>query len=202
MDDKINKLFISVLGYWQVGKSCMISNLLGFPFDNYIVATRGLDYTNISVNLNNKEIKLKICDTVGGPKYRNISSSTIPISDGFLLVFSLDLRPSFEEIKYWLNIIKDYFDMNEKAIIIVGNKNDIDKREISYEEASKFAELNNFKYFETSAINGNNIQNVFNVLYNDTYNKKIESNLLFKNRIKDQDFNKNHLLNLYKYYLN
>ena len=47
-------------------------------------------------------------------------------------------------------------------ICLIGNKIDLEeKREVSYEEGKNFAEENNLLYFETSAKDGNNIQEIF-----------------------------------------
>ena len=47
-------------------------------------------------------------------------------------------------------------------ICLIGNKIDLeDKREVSYEEGKNFAEENNLLFFETSAKDGNNIQEIF-----------------------------------------
>ena len=43
-------------------------------------------------------------------------------------------------------------------IYLIGNKSDLeDKRQVTYEEGKKFADENNLVFFETSALNGNNI---------------------------------------------
>ena len=143
------KFYISILGYQRVGKSSIISSYFGFPFDDNVVPTRGIDYITDIAEFENKNYKFKIYDTVGGIKYRSISSKAIQRADGFLLVFSLDMSSSFDEVKYWLNIIKEKVNIEEKAIILVGNKNDIKGREIPFEEVSSFVESNHLKYFET-----------------------------------------------------
>lgn len=57
--------------------------------------------------------------------------------------------------------------------MLIGNKLDLsDQREVSYEEASKFAEENGLIYMETSAKNGDNVEEVFV-----TTAKKIHSNI-------------------------
>ena len=47
-------------------------------------------------------------------------------------------------------------------ICLIGNKTDLEeKREVSYEEGKNFAEENNLLFFETSAKDGKNIQEIF-----------------------------------------
>ena len=47
-------------------------------------------------------------------------------------------------------------------ICLIGNKIDLEnKREVSYEEGKNFAKENELLFFETSAKEGNNIQEIF-----------------------------------------
>ena len=47
-------------------------------------------------------------------------------------------------------------------ICLIGNKIDLEEqREVSYEEGKNFAEENEILFFETSAKEGNNIQEIF-----------------------------------------
>ena len=47
-------------------------------------------------------------------------------------------------------------------ICLIGNKIDLEEqREVSYEEGKNLAEENNLLFFETSAKDGNNIQEIF-----------------------------------------
>ena len=47
-------------------------------------------------------------------------------------------------------------------IYLIGNKSDLeDKRQVTTEEGKQFANENNLKFYETSALNGNNIEEIF-----------------------------------------
>ena len=85
-------------------------------------------------------------------------------------------------------------------ICLIGNKIDLEnKREVSYEEGKNFAEENNLLFFETSAKEGNNIQEIFvqsatNIL--DKINNgeiKLETSdngIKINNSVEDEDYNK------------
>lgn len=54
--------------------------------------------------------------------------------------------------------------------MIVGHKADCDtERQVSYREGSSFAQLNGLKYIETSAKNGQNVEETFQSLAKDIY---------------------------------
>ena len=82
--------------------------------------------------------------------------------EGFLLVYSIDSKQSFEEIKTFQQQIlrvkdKDYF-----PIIIVGNKCDLEQdRVVSKEEGLALARSFGCKFMETSAKQRINVEQSF-----------------------------------------
>jgi len=190
---KRTKFNVSILGESSVGKTSMINSLKGFEFDPNQIATIGVDDFTDEAKFENKEYKFKIFDTAGQERYKCISTNTIQLADGFLIVFSVTDKKSFELLDKWVNNINDSVDIKSKILILAGNKADIedDKREVSREEAENYANLNNFLYFETSAKSGLNIKEVFNKLYEDIFNlnKKLTDR---KNiQLTKEDKNKN-----------
>ena len=132
---KRTKFNVCLLGEGQVGKTCIVLVYTGHQFDENTLMTVGLDNYIDTKKINGVEYKFKIFDTAGQERYRSISHQTIQISDGFLIVFSVISRNSFEQISYWINVIEDNSDIKKKAIILIGNKIDVGNREVSYEEA-------------------------------------------------------------------
>ena len=190
---KRTKFNVSILGESSVGKTSMINNLKGYEFDPVQIATIGVDDFNDEVEFENKKYKFKIFDTAGQERYKCISTNTIQLADGFLIVFSVEDKNSFELLDKWMNCINETVDIKTKIIILAGNKADIDddKRQVSREEAENYAQSNKLNYFETSAKSGLNIKEVFNKLYEDIFNlnKKLvgEKNI----ELTKEDKNKN-----------
>jgi small GTP-binding protein len=173
---KRTKFNISLLGDTQVGKSSMVEVLTGNPFQETRVSTIGIENVLQSAVFDGKKYLFKIFDTAGQERFESISSQTIKIADGFLLVFSVDKKVTFERIEKWIESIKSNVDITKKVLILCGNKIDIEEREVSNEEAMKYASEKNIKYFETSAKTGFGIKEVFEQLYSDIYelNKSLE----------------------------
>lgn len=68
-----------------------------------------------------------------------------------------------------VNYIEDIRSNSDKDCIVylIGNKVDLDdKREVSRMEAENFAKRNNIKYFETSAVQNNGVNETFEKLIN------------------------------------
>jgi small GTP-binding protein len=190
---KRTKFNVSILGESSVGKTSMINSLKGYEFDPNQIATIGVDDFIDEAKFENKEYKFKIFDTAGQERYKCISTNTIQIADGFLIVFSVTDRKSFELLDNWINNINESVDIKSKILILAGNKADIDddKREVSREEAESYAKSNNLPYFETSAKSGLNIKEVFNKLYEDIFN--LNKKIIDKKNIEliKEDKNKN-----------
>ena len=177
---KRTKFNVSILGESTVGKTSMCSVYLGNKFTDSTMFTIGLESTLIPIKFDGKQYKFKIFDTAGQERYRSISKSTINIADGFLLVYAVDNIKTYETLEQWIQSIKEKCDINKKVLILVGNKIDKEKREVTKEEASLFAKNNNIKYFETSAKDGTGIKEIFSLLFEEVYKKYIEIEKLEK----------------------
>ena len=194
---KRTKFNVSLLGEASVGKTCMINSLKGFPFDENQIATIGIDDVMDQAKFENNSYKFKIFDTAGQERYRSISTQTVQLADGFLIVFAVDSKQSFERVSYWIETITDKVNINQKALILVGNKCDVDedKKQVTRETAEELAKSYKMKYFETSAKTGSNIKNVFHQLYKDIYvlskklDKKEGDNFKLDNVVEDNDDN-------------
>ena len=168
---KRTKFNICLLGESQVGKTCMTSVFIGQPFDEHSLTTLGLENVLSKTRIDGEEYTFKIFDTAGQERYKSIAQSTIQLSDGFLIVFDVSMKSTFERVIDWINFIDDRVNINEKVLILVGNKIDKEEREVSDEVALNFAKEKKMKYFETSAKTGVGIKEVFNALYQDVYKK-------------------------------
>ena len=102
-----------------------------------------------------------------------------PQSACALLVFDISDRSTFTSLPTWLSDVKTHATNEHLQIILVGNKADLeDRRQVSEEEAQKFARDNRILYMETSAKTGLNIERVFL----ETARRQIIVELLIKSR--------------------
>ena len=167
---KRKKFNVSILGETQVGKTNMVCVLKGQGFQPQILSTIGIDNFVDKAVFDNTEYTFKIFDTAGQERYQKVvADSTIKIADGFLMVFSVDKAETLQKINYWLNFIDQHTNLKEKVLLLVGNKIDLQNREVSNEEGFNFAKERKMKYFETSAKTGFGIKEAFQQLYKDIY---------------------------------
>ena len=171
------KFNISLLGESQVGKTSIVKKLKNDDFSDDGLTTAGLDSYIDEAEFDGKKYKFKIFDTAGQERFKSISKTTIKFSEGFMVIFSVIDRQSFERVGEWIDSIKDTVQLQTKSIYLIGNKIDVSNREVLKEEAVEYAKMNNLKYFETSAKTGHGIREVFEQLYQDIYNLQKELGL-------------------------
>jgi len=105
---------------------------------------------------------LDVLDTAGQEEYAAMREQYMRTGEGFLLVYSIDSKQSFEEIRTFQQQIlrvkdKDYF-----PIIIVSNKCDLEQdRVVSKEEGMQLARSFGCRFMETSAKQRINVEQAF-----------------------------------------
>ena len=168
------------LGETGVGKTCIILRYTDNKFTRNQMSTVGIDFKIKIIQLKAKIINLLRCHTAGQERFRNITNQYYNGADGILLIFDVTNRKSFENVTYWMNQIGAKSDREKIGLILVGNKTDEEKREVSKEEGELFGKNNNIKYIETSALSNHNIKECFDELLNQIFKKKeikIEENI-------------------------
>lgn len=167
-DEYDEKIKIMVIGESKIGKTSLISRYCNNEFFGGVyLSTIGIDFQIKDLNIKNKKIRLQIWDTAGQERYRNIAKNYFQSGDGFVIVYDISNRESFEKLDYWIEQIKTNAQENIK-LILFGNKCDItDDREVSKEDGEEYAKKNKIKFFEVSAKEGTNVVNAFETFVND-----------------------------------
>ena len=160
---------ILLIGDSSVGKTSLIQRYANGIFKEEYLATVGLDYYTKQEMINNLNVLVKLWDTAGQERFKALTPNYFRNAEGVVLAYDVTNSESFENLKFWINSIKS--NLGEKnifiPIIIIGNKIDMeDMRDITKEDASKFAKENNYKYFETSAKTGEGVDEAIRDLVN------------------------------------
>ena len=163
---------ILTIGESGVGKTCILRRFVEDKFLKNHLATIGIDFKTKTLTINNQEIKLKIWDTAGQERFRNITTQYYKGADGIVLVYDVTDEASFDKIKDWMDQILSNTNKDEICLILLGNKCDIEKRSISYEQGKTLANELQVNFFETSAQTGQNIKEAFETLTADIMKKK------------------------------
>jgi small GTP-binding protein len=164
---------IITLGDSGVGKTSIITRYTTGNFIENIASTLGVNfsYKNLIINKTVK-ITLKLIDTCGQEKYRSLSKAYFRNTDGVLFIFGLNDKDSFDNIKEWMECFNKECLLENVPKILVGNKCDLEiDKELNQNLIKEFAEENNIKYFETSARDNKNINELFEEMGKMIYKK-------------------------------
>ena len=154
-------LKIAVLGQTMVGKSALTFRFINnkFPTEH---DTTIEDAYSIPAKIDDTQCLLEILDTAGQDDYQTMLDTWINSADGFILVYSIDNKESFDTTKVRYERIMKLKSDQKTAIVIAGNKCDLEEnRKVSREEAENFCNTNNISFLETSALKTINVKETF-----------------------------------------
>ena len=164
IEDEYNKIKIMLIGDSTVGKTSLIRKYCENEFSETYITTVGIDFQIKYLDINNKKIKLQIWDTAGQERYQTVAKNYFNSSNGFIIVYDIAQRSTFDSVYNWVEQIKELAPSHIK-IVIFGNKTDLNSnRVIKIKEGKELGEKFNFKFFETSAKTGQNLNEGFEYL--------------------------------------
>ncbi|KAL8995075.1 MAG: hypothetical protein Q9169_005111 [Polycauliona sp. 2 TL-2023] len=166
-----------VVGGGGVGKSCLTIQLIQSHFVDEYDPTIEDSYRKQCV-IDEEVALLDVLDTAGQEEYSAMREQYMRTGEGFLLVYSITSRQSFEEIMTFQQQILRVKDRDYFPIIIVGNKCDLDgERQVSRKEGEDLARSFGCAFIETSAKSRINVENAFYNIVREIrrYNKEMSS---------------------------
>jgi len=162
--DILKKRKIAVLGSRSVGKSSLVIQFIENHFVESYYPTIEATFQK-SVNYNGIEYDCDIIDTAGQDEYSILNSKYAIGIHGYVLVYSVASRNSFDMIQILYDKIIDYCGTNDIPCVIVGSKTDLQTspviRQVKSDEGEDLAKTNNAAWVETSAKNDVNVGKVF-----------------------------------------
>lgn len=170
------RIRITLLGYSGVGKSSIIEKFLYGEFNYNVQTTIGSAFLFKNIQMDDKKIQLIINDTAGQEKYNSIPKIYYRDINAFILVLDVTDKNSIENLDFWLKDIK-YNGNKSNIIFFVGNKIDFNEtlRIMSNSEINEtlenmynscFENSEMMPYLEVSALSGENIDILFNMIVN------------------------------------
>jgi GTPase KRas protein len=140
-----------VLGGGGVGKSALTIRLVTDNFLEEYDPTIEDSYRKQAV-IDDQNALLDILDTAGQEEYSSMQDQWMREGKGFLLVYSITSRSTFDEISVFKEKILRAKDMDSVPMVLVGNKCDMeDEREVQADEGKQLAETWGCPFLECSA---------------------------------------------------
>ncbi|KRX19593.1 Ras-related protein Rab-18-B [Trichinella nelsoni] len=157
------ELKISFAGDSFVGKTSILKRFTENGFDS-VRPTIGVDYLSKTMFVNGKHVKLHLWDTAGLERFKSTTHVCYRNCHGIVFVYDVNCLKSFQSLKQWIEYAKLCNTKTNFVKMLIGNKVDLNEREVTEEEAAKFAWSNSMLYLETSAKTSKGVQMAFEEL--------------------------------------
>eukprot|EP01125_Pyxidicula_operculata_P003166 TRINITY_DN134_c0_g2_i1.p1 TRINITY_DN134_c0_g2~~TRINITY_DN134_c0_g2_i1.p1 ORF type:complete len:192 (+),score=40.93 TRINITY_DN134_c0_g2_i1:19-594(+) len=150
-----------IVGGGGVGKSALTIQLIQNHFVDEYDPTIEDSYRK-QVTIDNETCLLDILDTAGQDEYSAMRDQYMRSGQGFILVYSITSRASFDELSIFRNQICRVKDSDDVPCVVCGNKCDLEsERQVTSSEASDLAKQWRVPFYESSAFTRQNVEEAF-----------------------------------------
>lgn len=174
MQSSCHRAKVVLAGRSGVGKSSIVSRFYRDDMPD-TSPTIGAALFRKNVREKNKSINIDIWDTAGQERFRAVAGYYFRGCQYCILVFSLDDRDSFTDLKTWKDACKTALQGIEPVYFLVGNKLDVAEREVSETEIKQYCIKHKIiHYTETSAQTGQGVHELLDAIIADMF-KRVET---------------------------
>ncbi|KAA0158362.1 hypothetical protein FNF31_05432 [Cafeteria roenbergensis] len=159
---------LAVLGFRGVGKSSLLSSLLGRDFsEDYEPTVVATHRHTLTMKGGRVRFDLKIVDTAGQDEFSTIPTEASLGVHGYILVFDVTSRTSFEKLRHINDKLLEAIGADAVPRVVVANKSDLrpdSAQQVSDAEGRELAALIGCKLVETSARTSENVEHLFETI--------------------------------------
>jgi small GTP-binding protein len=155
---------VIVIGDPAVGKTSLLTKFAKDKFEEKYISTVGTNIVKQSIELEeeNATVNLMFWDVAGQPQFYMLHRPYFNGADGVILVFDMTRSSTFSNVNNWWNTCVKY-GLSGVPRILIGNKVDLkDERKIILPMAEHLSEKFSAPYYETSALTGETVKDIFN----------------------------------------
>ncbi|EAL72411.1 Ras GTPase [Dictyostelium discoideum AX4] len=157
-----NVISLCIMGDGGVGKTAVTIQFISNHFVYYYDPTIEDSYRKQCL-VDDQVYMLDILDTAGQDELTAMRDQWIRSCEGFILVYSVTSRSSFDQIQFFREQIIRVLDSDDVPIMMIGNKIDLDdERQVTFQEGKDLARCLGMSFMEVSAKNRTNVEEVFN----------------------------------------
>lgn len=179
-DHQLSFKFVLV-GESAVGKTALCKQFCEHTFNENQQTTVGLDFGTRIVEVEKTRVKLQIWDTAGQERFHSVTRAYFRSSAAVFFVYDVTKRESFAKLGSW---VEDANQLSPATAVkvMIGNKTDLaSERAVSTAEAQDFADQHDLKFFETSALSGDRIEDAFIETAHGVYAKILDGKIELNN---------------------
>ena len=125
----MNIIKILVIGDNNTGKTSLLNKITTKKFNfKYQIPTIGIQFHKLIHKIKNQHFQLEFWDFSGSREYLPLIENYFIECNVVLICFDVSEQNTFTSIKnYWISIVSNYPNFLQKKILIIGNKNDLQK---------------------------------------------------------------------------
>lgn len=159
---KVQNVKLVLLGDQGVGKSSIALRYVRGEFTENSEATIGAAFLTQTTTVSNQSIKFDIWDTAGQERYKSLAPMYYRGAQAAVIVYDITSQKSFNKAIDWVKELQQQANA-QIVMVLAGNKADMaaEKRSVSREVASAFAEEHNLLFTESSAKTGMCVGDIF-----------------------------------------
>ncbi|ELR46290.1 Ras-related protein Rab-7b [Bos mutus] len=171
-------LKLIIIGALGVGKTSLLHRYVHKTFYEDYQTTLGASILSKIIILEDTTLKLQplitapwghcsfLWDTGGQERFRSMVSTFYKGSDGCVLAFDVTDLESFEALETWRgDVLAKTIPMEQPyPMVVLGNKIDLEDRQVPQEVAQGWCKEKDIPYFEVSAKNDINVVQAFEML--------------------------------------
>ena len=165
---------VIVIGDPAVGKTSLLTKYAKNKFEEKYLPTVGVSIVKEEIELEKESAKISLMfwDIAGQPQFYMLHRPYFNGADGVLLVFDMTRSSTFSNINNWWSTCIKY-GLSGVPRILIGNKVDLkDERKIILPMAEHLSEKLSAPYYETSALTGETVKEVFHKIAELVYKSK------------------------------
>ena len=156
----VRNFSIIILGNSHAGKTSLILRYTENNYSTSFSSTLGIDFKLKKFTVGNICVKLQIWDTGGQERFRTITRGYYDKAMGVIFAYDCSDIASYKEVEGWMA----QFNNNAKedvVKILVATKIDKDVKEVTTKMGQDIANKYNIPFYETSAKDNINVNEVF-----------------------------------------
>jgi len=163
-ENKKFSLKVIIIGEPAVGKTSLVKKFVSGQFSKDYRSSIGTNIFAKKLKLDNEiDTTIQLWDIAGQERWTNMRHLYYAGAKGVLIVGDLTRKNTFVQIeKFWVPDVKKY--CNVSPILLLGNKNDLEKQLSEKEIYSMGERINAISIINTSAKTGENVESAFKII--------------------------------------
>jgi small GTP-binding protein len=153
-----------IVGDYRVGKTSLIRRFAEGIFDQDYKPSIGVNIVAKTVDLGRAKLKFNMFDTGGQERFEPLRKKYYRGTQAVIYVFDITRAESAASIeKRWMEEVEAVIG-EDYTRIVLANKADLPQREVPEHAGRQIAERINAAFYETSALDGRNVNEAFTEL--------------------------------------